>query len=101
MNKLLLSLMLLISSVCNAQPPTTTFFNDQYGMPQGSATQSGNTTYFNNAYGMPTGSATQSGNTTFVNDAYGMPIGSSTTSSPITPNIQPIQNIQPLQPSWR
>jgi hypothetical protein len=67
----------------------TTYYSNQYGMPQGSATQSGNTTYYSNQYGMPQGSATQSGNTTYYNNQYGMPQGSATTIGP-TP-IQPIR----------
>lgn len=67
----------------------TTYYSNQYGMPQGAAIQSGNTTYYNNQYGMPLGSATQSGNTTYYNNQYGMPQGSATTIGP-TP-IQPIR----------
>lgn len=68
----------------------TTYYSNQYGMPQGAATQSGNTTYYSNQYGTPQGSATQSGNTTYYSNQYGMPQGSSTTIGPT-----PIQQIRP------
>lgn len=68
----------------------TTYYSNQYGIPQGTATQLGNTTYYSNQYGIPQGSATQSGNTTYYNNQYGMPQGSATTIGPA-----PIQQIRP------
>lgn len=72
--------------VVNAQ---TTYYNNQYGQPMGSATQSGNTTYYSNQYGQPLGSATTSGNTTYYTNQYGQPQGSATTQGG---NNQPTWN---------
>ena len=98
-----LLLSMLLTGIVHAQ---TTFFSDQYGMPAGSATRSGNTTFFNDSYGMPQGSATQSGNTTFFNDQYGMPKGSAIAPIPSLPTLPQPQftypnPIQPLQPFGR
>jgi hypothetical protein len=84
---------LLIPLIGYAQ---TTYFNDQYGMPAGSATRSGNSTYFNDAYGMPQGQATQSGNTTFFNNQYGLPMGSATAPIPLQPLQQPPKTTYPM-----
>lgn len=84
--KKFLFLITFASNLCLAQ---TTYYSNQYGMPQGSATQSGNTTYFTNQYGMPQGSATQVGNTTHYSNQYGMPQGSARTIGPTA--IQPIR----------
>ena len=83
------NLFLIVAIASNLSLAQTTYYSNQYGMPQGSATQVGNTIYYSNQYGMPQGSATQSGNTTYYNNQYGMPKGSATTIGP-TP-IQPIK----------
>jgi hypothetical protein len=78
-----------------AKAQTTTFFNNQYGAPIGSATTMGNTTFYNNQYGAPVGTATNAGNTTFYNNQYGAPVGTATNTSPMPqqnfsqPNPQP------------
>ena len=69
----------------------TSYFNNQYGQPVGSAQQVGNTNYFSNQYGQPTGTAQQVGNTTYINNQYGQPVGSVQT---------PVQPPQPLQPYY-
>ena len=91
-----------VSTVAVAQ---TTFFSDQYGMPTGSATRSGDTTFYNDSYGMPQGSSQRSGNTTFFSNEYGMPVGSAVSPSqvqplpslPPPPQMQPFQPLQPLR----
>lgn len=90
MERLYLSTALLLPLPSYAQ---TTFYNDQYGMPVGSATRSGNTTYFNDAYGMPQGTATQSGNTTFFNNQYGLPVGSATALLPPPTALAPLPSL--------
>lgn len=96
MKQIFLSAALLIPILGYCQ---TTFFSDQYGMPAGSATRSGNMTYFNDANGMPQGNAIQSGNTTYFSNQYGMPVGSATAPpQATTPQIQPIYPAPTQQP---
>lgn len=72
-----------------AKAQNTTFFNNQYGAPIGSATTTGNTTFYNNQYGAPVGTATTTGNTTFYNNQYGASVGTATYTSPPQPQVQP------------
>ena len=89
---------ILLASITYALAQTT-YFYDQYGMPTGSATQSGSTTYFNNNIGMPTGIATRSGNTIYTNDSIGMPTGTATITTPYP--VRPVTPIKPIQPYGR
>ena len=84
---LVVAFFLLGSDKAKAQ--TTTFFNNQYGAPIGSATTTGNTTFYNNQYGAPVGTATTTGNTTFYNNQYGASVGTATNTTPPQNQTQP------------
>lgn len=83
--------LLLWSFVANAQ---TTYYNNQYGLPQGSAQTYGNTTYYTDQYGRQQGSAQTYGNTTYYYDQYGRQQGSAQTYG------NAYGTTQQTQPTW-
>lgn len=84
MDRFLFWVLLVLAAICfqfsyNAYADTT-YYSNQYGQPQGSASTYGNTTYYANQYGQPQGSASTYGGTTYYSNQYGQPQGSASNS---------------------
>jgi len=76
MKYILILIVLMISSVSLAAPPSRVQFKDNSGRITGSATTNGRYTYYNNRYGQRTGSAYTNRNRTSFRDAQGRQVGS-------------------------
>lgn len=63
---------LSLNTLANAQ---TTYYNNQYGQPMGTATTMGNVTFYTDQYGQPMGTASTYGNTTTYANPNGQVIG--------------------------